>query len=173
MMKYLIVIHIQFCIYKIASMTILNCEWSKYISSSSIFFRVDLYLLDRDKNDKSVRKIFRNLEKGSWWLKEYGTVENHVADYRERFFEPGTARHNPFSAENFPYHIYSDYLTPFFFHFSFSSSPFTTFPTIARPIWRERKGFSLIELFLFSLHPLAFSIHLQIPPPLSSHRLAA
>lgn len=83
-------------------------------------------------------------------MKEHGAVENHVADYRERFFEPGTARHNPFNAENFPYHIYSSYLTSSCFHSSFSSSPSTTFPAIARPIWRcERKGSSLIELFLF------------------------
>lgn len=83
-------------------------------------------------------------------MKEHGAVENHVADYRERSFEPGTARHNPFNAENFPYHIYSDYLAPSFFHSSSSSPPSTTFPTIARPIWRrERKGSSLIELFLF------------------------
>lgn len=82
-------------------------------------------------------------------MKEHAAVENHVADYCERFFEPGTAHHNPFNVENFSYHIYSGYLTPSFFHFSFSSFP-STFPTIAQPIWRhERKGFSLIELFLF------------------------
>lgn len=67
-------------------------------------------------------------------MKEHGAVENHVADYRERFFESGTARHNLFNAENFPYHIYFDYLTPSFFHSSFSSSPSATFPTIAQPI---------------------------------------
>lgn len=63
---------------------------------------------------------------------------------------PASLPYNPFNAENFPYHIYSGYLTSPFFHSSFSFFPSTTFPTIVQPIWRcERKGSSLIELFLF------------------------
>lgn len=87
-------------------------------------------------------------------MKEHGAVENHVADYRERFFEPGTARHNPFNVENFPYHIYSSYLTPSFLPSSiplFLFLPFYNF-SYHRPAdmrRRERKGSSLIELFLF------------------------
>lgn len=97
-----------------------------------------------------LEKYFAIWREGHNGWKNTSTVENHVADYRERFFEPGTARHNPFNAENFPYHIYSGYLAPSFFYSSFSSFPSTTFPTIAQPIWRrERKGSSLIELFLF------------------------
>jgi len=48
-------------------------------------------------------------------MKKHGAVENHVADYLERFFKPGMARHNPFNAENFPYHTYFSYLTSSFF----------------------------------------------------------
>lgn len=100
-------------------------------------------------------------------MKKHSTVENHVADYRERFFEPGTAHHNPFNAKNFPYHTSLFRLSRFFLlSFLFlllSSSTISPRPTDMTP---RTKRVLLNRAFLISLHPLAFSIHLQIPSPL-------
>lgn len=96
-------------------------------------------------------------------MKEHGAVENHVADYRERFFEPDTVRHNPFNAENFSYH-HLFWLSHFFllqFLFLFLSFYNFSYHRLTN-MTPSTKRVLLNRVFLISLHPLAFSIHLQI-----------
>jgi len=82
-------------------------------------------------------------------MKKHGTVENHIADYREWFFEPGIARHNTFNTENFPSTI----------SISISLLPFSIFLSILLQLflpspdrYDAAKRVLLNRAFLISLH---------------------
>lgn len=104
------------------------------------------------------------------WTKEQTASAKIMSPIiRERSFE---LCHNPFNTQNFSYYSYSGHSTlSYSFHFSFFPIRLTlsflllllssTFRPTGMTSWA--KEVLLNRAFLFSIHPPAFSIHLQIP----------